>query len=772
MKLASTRFATFVALMVLFTFCAELPAADWPQWRGLDRDGQSKEIGLLKKWAPGGPPLLRRISGVGTGYAGVAVVSSRIYSIGRHDREVFAFAVSADSGEFLWRQKIGETERNPSSTPVVVSDQVYVLDPDGNLYCLRTSNGQIVWHRKLTVDFHGKMMSSRGYGETPLIDGDRLVCTPGGGDTGMVVLNRHTGDLIWKAPLPDLGPTGSDGAAFSSVMVSDAAGVRQYVQLVGRGLMSLNAADGKFLWGYNAIANTNANIPTPLVFDDFVFSANGYTAGAVLLRISPNPDSTESAVKAEVEYALKGNQFQNHHGGFVRIGDFIYGGHGNNNGLPTCLEVSTGKIRWKRRGPGVGSAAVIAADGRLYFRYQDGLVAMIAATPERYELCGQLQIAGAGGDSWSHPAISDGKLFLREQNTLLIYDVREVSASGSVPIAGEENLDPVISKLKSKGISADSDASVPEKDVSSPDRQDADAVPAGTLTVVISDEQLLPDGTLPAEITDSIQNACRDGGYQLALKMSGTAVSANGLRQITALRPIGLDLELSPQISDDNIDVLSSASELRVLNLSGTAVTENGLRKLSGLSLQVLRLELCDGISDAACAPLSEMKTLRYLSLRKSGFERQRITSEGLKKLSELHDLRVLNLYGNGVDDDGIGMLASLPQLEVVDLSLLPLSDQCASQLARCRSLRELSLLYAEGFAGPKMTSAGVQSLTELTTLERLNLTGARLTDQTLNDLLSLRELKLLEVVRTGLSSDAVARFRVQRSECRLVVDE
>src|SRR5262249_21576720 len=157
---------------------------------------------------------------------------------------------------------------------------------------------------------------------------------------------------------------GKEGAGFSSVVVSEAAGIRQYVQLMGRGLVGVDARDGRFLWGYNAIANDTANIPTAVVREDLVFAANGYNAGSVLLRLRPARRQGEAppGVQAEVVYTLGGSKFQNHHGGVVLLGDHVYGGHGSNNGLPTCVELRTGHIVWKGRGPGVGSAAVVYAD--------------------------------------------------------------------------------------------------------------------------------------------------------------------------------------------------------------------------------------------------------------------------------------------------------------------------------------------------------------------------------------------------------------------------
>ncbi|MFP6620720.1 MAG: PQQ-binding-like beta-propeller repeat protein, partial [Pirellulaceae bacterium] len=396
-------------------------AADWPQWRGPQRNGMSLETDLLQQWPVEGLPVLWKSSQVGGGYASVVVSKGMLFTIGQEGQDVLAVALDAVTGKRRWSQAIGKTSRTPCSTPTVDGDRLYALDPDGNLVCMKTGSGEIVWKRAFLVDFQGRMMSGRGYGESPLIDGDKLICSPGGAEHMMIALNKYSGELVWKTQIPELGMAGRDGMGFSSAQVTTAVGIRQYVQLVGRGLIGVAADDGRFLWGYNDISNGTANIPTPVVRGDLVFSANGYNSGSVLLKL--HPDGKEG-VRAEEVYRLNGSRFQNHHGGVILVGDAIFGGHGSNNGLPTSLDLETGRQHWKRRGPGVGSAAVVYADGHLYFRYQNGVMALVEATTKGYRLKGKFQIPGAGGDSWAHPVVANGRLYLREKNTLFVYDVR------------------------------------------------------------------------------------------------------------------------------------------------------------------------------------------------------------------------------------------------------------------------------------------------------------------------------------------------------------
>jgi outer membrane protein assembly factor BamB len=297
-----------------------------------------------------------------------------------------------------------------------------VIGPHGDIVCLEAASGKEVWHRNLRTDFSGQMHSGWGYSESPLVDGQKVVCTPGAAGAGIAALDKHSGSEIWRAAIPAIGDRGGDGAAYSSIVVTSGGGVRQYVQLMGRGAVGVAAKDGTFLWGYNRVANGTANVPTPVVHGDYVFCSSGYQTGAALLRLHAAGDG----VNAEEVYFLDGKEFQNHHGGMILVGDHIYAGHGHNAGAPTCLEWKTGKTLWRQnRGPGTGSAAVTFADGNLYFRFENGVMALVGATPQGYQEKGRFQIPDVEQPSWSHPVVAGGRLFLREQDALLCYDVKK-----------------------------------------------------------------------------------------------------------------------------------------------------------------------------------------------------------------------------------------------------------------------------------------------------------------------------------------------------------
>ncbi len=309
------------------------PAGDWPQWRGPERDGHSDETGLVDHWPADGPRLVWKAGHLGRGFSSLSIAGDRIFTMGDRDDGQYVIALARDSGRELWSTRIGDVWEpqgyaGPRCTPTVDADRLYVLGPHGDLVCLRTKDGHEVWHRSMQRDFGGRMHSGWGYSESPLVDGDKLVCTPGGPDAAIVALDKKTGREIWRAPIPHLGDQGGDGAGYSSIVIGNGGGVRQYVQLMGRGAVGVDARTGKFLWGYNRVANRTANIPTPLVDGDFVFVSSGYQAGAALLKLVPEGDG----VRAEEVYFLDGKQFQNHHGGMIMLGDYVYAGHGHNKG--------------------------------------------------------------------------------------------------------------------------------------------------------------------------------------------------------------------------------------------------------------------------------------------------------------------------------------------------------------------------------------------------------------------------------------------------------
>ena len=394
---------------------------DWPSWRGHHRDGISRETGLLDSWVENEPRELWRAQGFGSGFSSVAIVDGKLYTMGNLDGQTKIVVADIQQGKVLWTAAVGGGSA-PNCTPTIDDGRVFGLSHAGDLLCADAKTGAEIWRKNFAGDFGGKMMSGWGYSESPLVDGDRLIVTPGAPATMLASLDKRTGKVLWQAAMQaDAGAAGKDGAGYSSVVISHGAGVKQYLQLVGRGLISVDAKSGKFLWRYNRIANGTANIPTPLIKGDYVFASSGYSdGGSALLKLTRE----NGVVTPQEIYYKRFNELQNHHGGMILMGDYVYMGHGHNKAFPVCFELLTGRDMWRPgRGPGVGSAAVVCADDHLYFRYENGVMALIEATPDDYNLKGSFKIAINNGKSWPHPVISNGRLYLRDQDELICYDI-------------------------------------------------------------------------------------------------------------------------------------------------------------------------------------------------------------------------------------------------------------------------------------------------------------------------------------------------------------
>lgn len=400
-----------------------LGAKDWPQFRGPARDGKSTETGIIKSWETNPPKLLWMGEGMGNGYAGVAVVGDRIYTTGDLKDGQGVVAVNAKDGKVLWTTII--TEGVPKHgfegarcTPTVEGDHLWVTASNGMIACLTTA-GKVVWKKSFGEEWGGKMMSGWGFSESVLLDGDAAVCTPGGPDAMMVSLDKLTGKERWRSKVPEFGDKGKPGAGYGSAVISNGAGVKQYVQMTGQGVIGVRASDGKFLWGYANVANSTANISAPVVIGDHVFSSTAYGAGAGLVKLVKDGDG----VKAEEVYFIEANKLQNHHGGMVLVDGHIYCGHKQNGGDPVCVDIKTGKLTWSEKAPGKGSAAVVYVDGHVIFRYQNGLMVLVEANPKEFTMKGSFKPEFQERESWAYPVVSGGRLYLREQNKLMCYQL-------------------------------------------------------------------------------------------------------------------------------------------------------------------------------------------------------------------------------------------------------------------------------------------------------------------------------------------------------------
>jgi outer membrane protein assembly factor BamB len=399
-----------------------LRAKDWPQWRGPNRDGKSQETGLLKEWPKGGPKLLWQQKNIGGGYSTPAVVGDRIYLLSNEGLEnEFAQALSAKDGSRAWSKpigKVGNPKQDPNypaarSTPTVVGDVLYALGSDGDLVCLETVGGKERWRKSLRADFGGKP-GEWAYAESPLVDGEAVICTPGGSEATVVALNRKSGDVLWKCPVP-----GGDEAAYASAIVFEAVGVKQYVQFLQNGLVSVDAKTGKFLWRHDKTAKGSpAVIITPLADNGHIYSG-AYRVGGGSIK----PVMKDGAVKIEEIYFSP--KLPVGIGGVVKVADYLFGSTGQ--GL-LCVEFKTGEIKWEERA--LGPASWLFADGRLYLHGENGDVAIIEPSPEAYREKGrftppeQPKRANQMEKAWSYPVIANGRLYIRDVGSLWCYDIQ------------------------------------------------------------------------------------------------------------------------------------------------------------------------------------------------------------------------------------------------------------------------------------------------------------------------------------------------------------
>jgi outer membrane protein assembly factor BamB len=407
------RICALIAVLHLPAWPGLAADGDWPQWRGPNRDGVSTETGLLKDWPTNGPALLWTARGLGRGYSSVSVVGDRIYTMGDGPDAGRVLALERSSGKVVWATSVGRPGGDyPGTrcTPAVNEGSVFALGQWGDLVCADATTGREIWRKSLPKDLGGKMMSGWGHSESLLVDEQRVVCTPGGSKGTLAALDKKTGAVLWRSDeLTDL-------AAYCSVVPARIGGVGQYVQMTDSSVAGVASSDGRLLW--RALRRgAIAVIPTPIVKDDLVFVTSGYTIGCHLFKIS----KYEKGFSADLVYSNK--EIANHHGGMVRVGEHVFG-HADGRGW-VCVELNSGKVLWRHRSVGKGS--IVGADGHLYLRSEDGngTVALVEAAPDGYREKGRFdQPERSNKNSWAHPVVAGGRLYLRDQDVLLCYDLR------------------------------------------------------------------------------------------------------------------------------------------------------------------------------------------------------------------------------------------------------------------------------------------------------------------------------------------------------------
>lgn len=400
------------------------PECDWPQFRGPNRDGKSLETGLLKQWPEAGPKLLRTISDIGGGFSSPVISGDRLYVTGKFgdDLKILSFDLS---GTKLWEKTHGPAfqERHAPHTPypgaraapTVDGDMVHLLGCLGRLTAYRSSDGEPVWSVDVVKELGGRV-PPWGYTESVLIGGDKLICTPGGEKAGtFAALDKKTGQVLWQSKEV------TARAEYASPILIDHDNVRQVVTMSRSGLVAVSPENGRFLWQHNRVAKlgtpetTTAHGNSPAYSDGYVFEATSYhTRGGCAVTLTP----VASGVKAEL--AWESPKLNCEHGGYVIVDGHVYM---NQSAGWSCLELKTGKEKWSGRGPGKGS--IIFGDGMLYCLGENGTMGLIEAIPTVFKMVSSFDLPKGDGPCWTHPVISDAKLYLRWNDHLYVYDIKE-----------------------------------------------------------------------------------------------------------------------------------------------------------------------------------------------------------------------------------------------------------------------------------------------------------------------------------------------------------
>ncbi len=412
-----------LAIVVLVAPLAN--AADWPTFRGADRSAVAPDTNLLERWPADGPRLVWETKGAGRGYASTAIAGDKMFTLGdgcstAGDTDEYLSCFDRKTGKQLWKTKTGgpwtdgqESWQSSRSTPTVDGAMVYVITPFGQLVACRVTDGHDVFRLDLKGQFGGTKGDSWGYSESVTIDGNKLICTPGGPQATMVALDKKTGRGIWACSVPN-----DPGAGHASIVIAELGAKRIYVTTTAGGAIGVDAKTGKLLWTY-PIERTTAVIPTPIIRKDLVFFSAGYKRGGALLRQVPRGGQ----IAIEEVYPLN-TELANKHGGIVLVGDHLYG-DSDDKGIPFCADLMTGKVVWKERGSGRNSACVVAGDGHVYVKYSDGTIALVKADPSGYQEVSSFKVPGSGDrPSWAHAVILDGLLYIREGDAILCYDIR------------------------------------------------------------------------------------------------------------------------------------------------------------------------------------------------------------------------------------------------------------------------------------------------------------------------------------------------------------
>jgi outer membrane protein assembly factor BamB len=408
-RIATVASITAMLVLSLSTAVSNHTVEDWPQWRGVNRDGKSIEKGLLKSWPQGGPKLAWRTKGAGEGYSSFAVAAGKVYTLGARGGTEYVMAFDEATGKKLWEVAHGNRFSNdrgdgPRGTPTVDGAQLYAYGASGDLAAMDAATGKVIWKINVLERFGGSNITW-GLSESPLVLRDRVIVNAGGPGASIVAVNKKDGSVLWRSQ--------GDQAGYSSAILHEVGGIPQAVFFTGQRALAVDTRDGRLLWSYDRVSNQTANIATPIARGNHVFLSSDYGTGAALLELRPKG----KAIDAREVYFTR--EMRNHHASSVLVGDHLYG---FSSAILTAMKFDTGEVAWRDRSVGKGS--VIFADDRLYLFSENGVVGLAEANPTAYREHGRFELRTGSLPTWSHPVVANGKLYLRDQDTIYAYNVR------------------------------------------------------------------------------------------------------------------------------------------------------------------------------------------------------------------------------------------------------------------------------------------------------------------------------------------------------------
>lgn len=398
-----------------------LLGSDWSAWRGPNYDGKSLEKDLITEWGPDGPSLIRETGGLGEGFSNLCFFGDRISTMGDFDDKAFLVVLDRKTAKVLWKKELGEGGPingyvGTKSTPICDGTLIYALTQFGVLCAIDCQSQQIVWKKNYKDDFGGSMMMYNGRldwgrSETPLLDGDRLICTPGGKDGVLVALNKMTGDLIWRSSdLPD-------AASYASPTPVVIDGVKQYLIMSAEHVAGFDPENGSLLWKF-PFPYRLVHCTDPIYSRGIVFATSEDRIGS--LGYSIRKKGSRFVVKKEYDLS----RIRNTHHGLIEVNGVVY--TTSSDGSFYCIDVQTGKILWEKRRMGGAMSLGFAAGNLLLRNENNGEIILLEANSEKCVEKGRFkQKNRSDKKAWTYPLVVDGKLFIRDQDTLFQYNMKK-----------------------------------------------------------------------------------------------------------------------------------------------------------------------------------------------------------------------------------------------------------------------------------------------------------------------------------------------------------